>query len=355
MPDMHAFLREHGRIVCKPLHEMGGRSIFVIELGDKNANVIFETLTDYGSHFAIVQRYIPDIVTTGDSRVILVDGEPAPYALARIPTDADNRGNLAAGATGHGRSLNDRDRWLAAQIGPVLRSRGMLFVGLDVIGGFVTEINVTSPTGVRELDRQFGTDIAGSLMDAIARRVAAAPQLTMAAIQSRNTDNDRLTTAIFAAALLHGLVILGVRLVRRQLEISPCPHWKYCWCPRARTSTSRIWTRPCAACAARGGCRRRKASARRCPKRSPRWTTGSATPSRRTSCPLRLRTNPVRLPCSPGAPSRQSPAGRHGMAEATAHEEVAAQRPLPRGGAAYGRHQPRLALRGEAARDDPAG
>jgi len=173
MPDMHAFLREHGRIVCKPLHGMGGRSIFVIELGDKNANVIFETLTDYGSHFAIVQRYIPDIVTTGDSRVILVDGEPAPYALARIPTDADNRGNLAAGATGHGRSLNDRDRWLAAQIGPVLRERGMLFVGLDVIGGFVTEINVTSPTGVRELDRQFGTDIAGLLMDAIDRRVAA--------------------------------------------------------------------------------------------------------------------------------------------------------------------------------------
>ena len=94
MPDMHAFLREHGRIVCKPLHGMGGRSIFVIELGDKNANVIFETLTEYGSRFAIVQRYIPDIVTTGDSRVILVDGEPAPYALARIPTDADNRGNL---------------------------------------------------------------------------------------------------------------------------------------------------------------------------------------------------------------------------------------------------------------------
>jgi glutathione synthase len=171
MPDMHAFLREHGRIVCKPLHGMGGRSIFVIERGDKNANVIFETLTDYGSRFAIVQRYIPDIVTTGDSRVILVDGEPAPYALARIPTDADNRGNLAAGAKGIGRPLDDRDRWLAGQIGPVLRERGMLFVGLDVIGGFVTEINVTSPTGVRELDRQFGTDIAGSLMEAIARRL----------------------------------------------------------------------------------------------------------------------------------------------------------------------------------------
>jgi glutathione synthase len=173
MGDMHAFLREHGRIVCKPLHGMGGRSIFVVDLGDKNANVVFETLTEYGTRYAIVQRYLPDIVTTGDSRVILVDGEPAPYALARIPTEADNRGNLAAGAKGVGRPLNDRDRWLAAQIGPALRDRGMLFVGLDVIGGFVTEINVTSPTGVRELGKQFGVDIAGTLMDAIARRLEA--------------------------------------------------------------------------------------------------------------------------------------------------------------------------------------
>ena len=171
MGDMHAFLREHGRIVCKPLHGMGGRSIFVIDLGDKNANVVFETLTDYGQHYAIVQRYLPEIVTTGDSRVIVVDGEPAPYALARIPSSSDNRGNLAAGAKGVGRPLDDRDRWLAGRIGPALRERGMLFVGLDVIGGFVTEINVTSPTGVRELDRQFGLDIAGSLMDAIARRL----------------------------------------------------------------------------------------------------------------------------------------------------------------------------------------
>jgi glutathione synthase len=173
MGDMHAFLREHGRVVCKPLYGMGGRSIFVVDLGDKNANVVFETLTEYGTRYAIVQRYIPDIVTTGDSRVILVDGEPAPYALARIPTEADNRGNLAAGAKGVGRPLDDRDRWLAEQIGPVLRERGMLFVGLDVIGGFVTEINVTSPTGVRELGKQFGIDIAGTLMDAIARRLAS--------------------------------------------------------------------------------------------------------------------------------------------------------------------------------------
>jgi glutathione synthase len=173
MADMHAFLREHGRAVCKPLYGMGGRSIFVLDAGDKNASVVFETLTEYGTRYAIVQRYIPDIVTTGDSRVILVDGEPVPYALARIPSAADNRGNLAAGAKGVGRPLNDRDRWLADRIGPALRERGMLFVGLDVIGGFVTEINVTSPTGVRELGKQFGIDIADQLMDAIARRRGA--------------------------------------------------------------------------------------------------------------------------------------------------------------------------------------
>ncbi len=174
MNDMHTFLREHLRIVCKPLHGMGGRSIFVVDRGDKNANVVFETLTEYGTRYAIVQKYIPDIVATGDSRVLVIDGEPAPYALARIPSESDNRGNLAAGARGEGRELTERDRWLVSEIGPTLRERGMLFVGLDVIGGYVTEINVTSPTGVRELDKQFGIDIAGLLMDAIGRRLAVA-------------------------------------------------------------------------------------------------------------------------------------------------------------------------------------
>jgi glutathione synthase len=171
MADMEAFLREHGKAVCKPLDGMGGRSIFVVEGDDKNMNVIFETLTDYGRRFAIVQRYIPDIVATGDSRVLLIDGEPVPHALARIPSATDNRGNLAAGAKGVGRPLNDRDRWLAGQIGPVLAARGMMFVGLDVIGGFVTEINVTSPTGIRELDKQFGTNIGDLLIAAIERRL----------------------------------------------------------------------------------------------------------------------------------------------------------------------------------------
>ena len=173
MADMHAFLREHLRVVCKPLYGMGGRSIFVVDRGDKNANVVFETMTEYGTRFAIVQRYIPDIVATGDSRILVIDGEPAPYALARIPQESDHRGNLAAGARGQGRELNERDRWLVSEIGPTLRQRGMLFVGLDVIGGYVTEINVTSPTGVRELDKQFGTEIAGLLMDAIEKRLSA--------------------------------------------------------------------------------------------------------------------------------------------------------------------------------------
>ena len=175
MTDMYAFLREHQRIVCKPLHGMGGRSIFVCGPDDKNTNVIFETLTDYGQRFAIVQRYIPDIVQTGDSRVLLVDGEPVPYALARIPTGDDHRGNLAAGARGVARPLNDRDRWLAGEIGPALAARGMLFVGLDVIGGFVTEINVTSPTGIRELDKQCGTAIGEQLIAVIERHLATTP------------------------------------------------------------------------------------------------------------------------------------------------------------------------------------
>src|ERR1044072_5447731 len=136
MVDMPGALQDPPAPVCKPLYGMGGRSIFVVDRGDKNANVIFETMTEYGTRFAIVQRYIPDIVTTGDSRILVIDGEPAPYALARIPQESDNRGNLAAGAGGEGRGLNPRDRWLVSEICPTMRRRGMLFVGLDVIGGY---------------------------------------------------------------------------------------------------------------------------------------------------------------------------------------------------------------------------
>jgi glutathione synthase len=174
MDGMQAFLAEHGRVVCKPLYGMGGRSIFVLGDGDKNARVVFETLTDYGQRYAMVQRYLPEIAETGDARILLIDGEPVPLALARMPGAADHRGNLAAGAKGIGRALTDRDRWLCSRIGPVMHSRGMLFVGLDVIGGFVTEINVTSPTGIREIEAHNGHDIAGALVDAVLARVAQA-------------------------------------------------------------------------------------------------------------------------------------------------------------------------------------
>ncbi len=174
MTDMSAFLREHGKAVCKPLDGMGGRSIFVLEEGDKNRNVVFETLTDYGRRYAIVQRYLPEIVTAGDCRVILVDGEPVPFALQRMPAPEDNRGNLAAGARAETRPLNDRDRWLCSIIGPKLKAAGMIFVGLDVIGDFVTEINVTSPTGIRELNKKHAVDIGGMLVTAIQRTLDAA-------------------------------------------------------------------------------------------------------------------------------------------------------------------------------------
>ena len=174
MRDMSEFLREHGKAVCKPLDGMGGRSIFVLEQGDKNRNVVFETLTDYGRRYAIVQRYLPEIVTAGDCRVLLVDGDPVPFALQRIPLLDDNRGNLAAGARAESRPLNDRDRWLCSIIGPKLKAAGMIFVGLDVIGEYVTEINVTSPTGIRELNKKHGVDIGGMLVSAISRTLDAA-------------------------------------------------------------------------------------------------------------------------------------------------------------------------------------
>jgi glutathione synthase len=171
MDDLRAFLGEHGHIVVKPLDGMGGRSIFVVRVGDNNANVIFETLTDNGGRFAVAQVYLPEI-REGDKRILLVDGEPVPYALARIPPANDNRGNLVMGATGRGQPLSARDREIATTVGVVLRDKGVMFAGLDVIGDYLTEVNVTSPTGIRELDRAFGINIAGQLFDAIERRLA---------------------------------------------------------------------------------------------------------------------------------------------------------------------------------------
>ncbi|MFQ5634173.1 MAG: glutathione synthase [Gammaproteobacteria bacterium] len=164
------FLRTHGRIVVKPLDGMGGRSIFVVEAGDNNANVIFETLTDHESRFAMAQRFIPEIAD-GDKRLLLVGGKPAPYALARIPSPDDYRGNLVAGAQPEARPLTDRDREICARVGATLSERGVLFAGLDVIGDYLTEINVTSPTGIRELAKLADIDVAGSLMDLIEARI----------------------------------------------------------------------------------------------------------------------------------------------------------------------------------------
>ncbi|MFQ5488476.1 MAG: glutathione synthase [Gammaproteobacteria bacterium] len=160
------FLAEQGDIIIKPLDAMGGESVFRVTGGNPNINVIIEVMTERGRRFAMAQRYIPEI-SAGDKRILLVDGEPMPYALARIPAPGETRANLASGGQGVGVALSERDRWICAQVGPVLRERGLLFVGLDVIGDYLTEINVTSPTCIRELDQLYGLDISARLMDRI--------------------------------------------------------------------------------------------------------------------------------------------------------------------------------------------
>ena len=162
----HCFLAEQGEIILKPLDGMGGASIFHLRKLDPNLNVILETMTEHGRRFAMAQRYLPEIVD-GDKRVLVVDGEAVPYALARIPAKGESRGNLAAGGRAEGRPLSDRDKWLVSQIGPTLRKKGLLFVGLDIIGNFVTEINVTSPTCIQELDTLYDLNVSARLMDCI--------------------------------------------------------------------------------------------------------------------------------------------------------------------------------------------
>lgn len=164
--ELRRFAAEHGDIVVKPLDGMGGRGIFRSSATDPNLNVILETLLGGHGQFVLAQKYLPAI-KDGDKRILMIDGEPVPYCLARIPQGLDFRGNLAAGGRGEGRPLTARDRWIAAEVGPELRRRGLRFVGLDVIGDWLTEINVTSPTCIRELDAQFGINIAGMLFDAL--------------------------------------------------------------------------------------------------------------------------------------------------------------------------------------------
>ncbi|MFC1773825.1 glutathione synthase [Pseudomonadota bacterium] len=169
---LRSFLDEYGDIILKPLDGMGGASVFRIQADDPNISVILETLTALGQRTAMAQQFIPEI-SAGDKRILMVDGEPVPYALARIPAKGETRGNLAAGGRGEGIELSERDRWICSQVGPELRARGLLFVGLDVIGDYLTEINVTSPTCIRELDHLYDLDIAGQLMDSIQAKLTS--------------------------------------------------------------------------------------------------------------------------------------------------------------------------------------
>jgi glutathione synthase len=167
---IHDFLAEHGDIILKPLDGMGGTSIFRVGGGDPNLNVIIETITQNGLRTVMAQRYIPEI-SAGDKRILLIGGKPVPHALARIPKAGETRGNLAAGGTGVARELTPRDREIAETLAPQLFSQGLLLVGLDVIGDFLTEVNVTSPTCFQEITEQTGFNVAGMMIDALERAV----------------------------------------------------------------------------------------------------------------------------------------------------------------------------------------
>lgn len=165
------FLAEHGDMILKPLDGMGGAGIFRVRRGDANLNVILETLTRLETRTVMAQRYIPEIAD-GDKRILLIDGEAVPFALARIPAEGETRGNLAAGGRGVAQPLSERDREIAATLGPALRDLGLFLVGLDVIGDYLTEINVTSPTGFQEISGQTGFNVAGMFMDALEKKCA---------------------------------------------------------------------------------------------------------------------------------------------------------------------------------------
>ena len=163
---IRAFHQQEKDVIIKPLDGMGGSSIFRIKEGDANVGVIIETLTNHGSQYAMVQEYMPEI-KDGDKRILIVNGEPMPYCLARIPAEGETRGNLAAGGSGVARPLSASDKQIAETIAPELKKRGLYFVGLDVIGDKVTEINVTSPTCIKEIEAAYPINISGKLMDAI--------------------------------------------------------------------------------------------------------------------------------------------------------------------------------------------
>lgn len=168
---LYEFWQQHKDIVCKPLNSMGGTSVFRIKENDVNAAVIFETLTYNQTTSIMAQRFIPEIAQ-GDKRILIIAGEPVSFVLARVPQGRDWRGNLAAGAKGKIQPLSDRDRWICEQVGETLRSRGLLFVGIDVIGDYLTEINVTSPTGIREIDAGGGVNVSAILFDELMKLIS---------------------------------------------------------------------------------------------------------------------------------------------------------------------------------------
>jgi glutathione synthase len=159
------FVGQHGHCVVKPLDGMGGESVFQVSDSDLNLNVILETITRHDSRAVMAQKYI-DEISQGDKRILVINGEPVPYALARFAGEGDFRGNLAKGGSSQGVPLSERDRWICSQVAPELKKRGILFAGLDVIGDWLSEVNVTSPTCIRELDEAFDLNIAGLLFDA---------------------------------------------------------------------------------------------------------------------------------------------------------------------------------------------
>ena len=167
--ELRAFIAEHQDVIVKPLDGMGGTGIFRLTAGGPNIGATLEVLTDNGARPIMAQRYIPEI-KDGDKRVLMIDGEPVPFVLARIPQGDEIRGNLAAGGRGEARPINDDERRIAARVGPELKKRGLLFVGLDVIGSYLTEVNVTSPTCIREIDREYGYGIADKLIEAVEKR-----------------------------------------------------------------------------------------------------------------------------------------------------------------------------------------
>lgn len=167
---LKGFHKIHQDVIYKPLDGMGGASIFRVKSDDPNISVVIETLTDNGRHQIMAQKFVPEI-SNGDKRILVINGVPIDYALARVPAIGETRGNLAAGGAGVAQPLSDRDRWIVAQVGPTLVEKGLLFVGLDVIGDYLTEINVTSPTCVREIDKAYDIDIAGELMACIVKQL----------------------------------------------------------------------------------------------------------------------------------------------------------------------------------------